>query len=153
MRALDEAIQACGGTVAAFASAISTPELPVSQSKVSMWRTRRSVPAEYVPAIFRETNRRGTPVACERFQPRVDWDVLRLQSAPAAEEGAPQAQAGEHAAAFVERRTDVHSAHKWPTIFEERRGTDAESVLPTGMGDIPQGTRREGPSSRVHRER
>jgi DNA-binding transcriptional regulator YdaS (Cro superfamily) len=80
MQALDEAIKVCGGTVAAFASAISTEELPVSQSKVSMWRSRGSVPAEYVPAIYRETKRRGAAVEPERLKPRVDWDVLREQA-------------------------------------------------------------------------
>lgn len=82
MAALEEAIQVCGGTVAAFASAINTESLPVSQSKVSMWKTRKSVPAEYVPAIFRETQRRGRAVSCERLKPHVDWDVLRMQAAP-----------------------------------------------------------------------
>lgn len=82
MAALDEAIQACGG-VGAFASAISTEGLPVSQSKVSMWKSRGSVPPEYAPAIYRETLKRGVPVACERIAPRVDWDVLREQVAPA----------------------------------------------------------------------
>lgn len=85
MAALDEAIGVCGNTVAAFAAAISTDQLPVQPNKVSMWKARRSVPAEYVPAIFRETKRRGRPVACDRFQPGVDWDSLREQSEPIAE--------------------------------------------------------------------
>ncbi len=84
MTALDEAIEICGGTVAAFASAIDTPDLPVQPNKVSMWKSRKSVPAEYVPAIFRETKRRGRAIPCERFNPRVDWDVLRDQAAPEA---------------------------------------------------------------------
>lgn len=81
MQALDEAIDACGG-VGALATAISTEDLPVGQSKVSMWRARGKVPPEYVPAIYRETLRRGKPVACERLAPKVDWAVLREQSAP-----------------------------------------------------------------------
>jgi DNA-binding transcriptional regulator YdaS (Cro superfamily) len=81
MAALDEAIDVCGKTLAAFAAAISTPELPVGQSKVSMWRNRKSVPAEYVPAIYRETAKRGRPVACERLQPRIDWQALYAQAA------------------------------------------------------------------------
>lgn len=83
MQALDEAIGVCGATVAAFASAISTEQLPVQPNKVSMWKARRSVPAEYVPAIYRETKRRGQPVACERFQPNVDWESLLHVSGPA----------------------------------------------------------------------
>lgn len=80
MKALDEAIKICGDTVAAFASAISTADLPVQPNKVSMWRSRRSVPAEYLPAIFRETNRRGSPVPPERFNSRIDWEALRQQA-------------------------------------------------------------------------
>jgi DNA-binding transcriptional regulator YdaS (Cro superfamily) len=83
MLALAEAIAACGG-VGAFASAISTDELPVGQSKVSMWRTRGKVPPEYVPAIYRETLRRSAPVEPERLAPQVDWAVLREQASPAA---------------------------------------------------------------------
>lgn len=85
MAALDEAIAICGdGSVSAFASAISTPELPVKPNKVFMWRSRRSVPAEYLPAIFRETNRRGHPVPPDRFNPRADWAALREQAGEAA---------------------------------------------------------------------
>ncbi len=79
MLALDEAIAACNG-VGALATAISTDELPVGQSKVSMWRTRGRIPSEYVPAIYRETLRRGKPVLPERLAPQVDWAVLREQS-------------------------------------------------------------------------
>lgn len=80
MEALDEAISVCGG-VGAFAAAISTMELPVGQSKVSMWRNRGKVPPEYAPAIYRETMSRGKPVACERIAPKVDWAVFRDQAA------------------------------------------------------------------------
>ena len=81
MDALSEAIETCNGVVA-FASAISTEELPVGQSKVSMWKVRRRVPPEYAPAIFRATLARGKPVACERICPQVDWEALRLMAAP-----------------------------------------------------------------------
>lgn len=96
MRALDEAIEICGGTVVAFAAAISTAELPVSQNKVCMWRARRSVPSNYCPAIERETAKRGRPVLCERFQPRVDWCVLRepAPSKPRARPKSNRASAG-----------------------------------------------------------
>jgi DNA-binding transcriptional regulator YdaS (Cro superfamily) len=79
MVALSEAIDICGG-VGAFASAINTDELPVGQSKVSMWRSRGKVPPEYVPAIYRETLRRGRAIAPARLAPQVDWAVLREQA-------------------------------------------------------------------------
>lgn len=81
MAALDEAIEVCGGTLAAFAEAISTEDLQVSASKVGMWRVRQSVPAEYAPAIYRETKKRGKPIECERFAPHVAWDAVRAQGA------------------------------------------------------------------------
>lgn len=68
MRALDEAITAAGG-VGALAARIGVPI-----SSPSMWRKRKSVPAEYCPAIERETG-----VKCERLRPGVAWDVLRAQ--------------------------------------------------------------------------
>jgi DNA-binding transcriptional regulator YdaS (Cro superfamily) len=66
MTALDEAIDIAGG-VGALASRIG-----VAASAPSMWRKRKSVPAEYCPAIERET---GIP--CERLRSGVAWDVLR----------------------------------------------------------------------------
>lgn len=66
MTALDEAIDIAGG-VGALASRIG-----VAASAPSMWRKRKSVPAEYCPAIERET---GIP--CERLRAGVAWDVLR----------------------------------------------------------------------------
>lgn len=82
--ALERAIAICGGP-AAFALAITSEALPVGQSKVSMWKNRgRGAPAEFAPAIFRETSRRGRPVTCEELAPRVDWSVLRMQAGEAA---------------------------------------------------------------------
>lgn len=70
--ALDEAIRVAGG-VSALANKIGVPS-----SLPAMWRKRESVPAEYCPAIERETG-----VRCERLRPSVAWDVLRMQTAEA----------------------------------------------------------------------
>lgn len=74
IEALDEAIRVADG-VTALADRIG-----VRQSVVSMWRTRMkhqgegaAVPAEYCPAIERETG-----VKCEYLNPRADWPVLRV---------------------------------------------------------------------------
>lgn len=47
---------------------------------VQSWLANR-VPAEYCPAIERETRARGKVVACERLRPDVPWGVLREQVA------------------------------------------------------------------------
>jgi DNA-binding transcriptional regulator YdaS (Cro superfamily) len=52
----------------------------VAASAPSMWKKRQSVPAEYCPAIERETG-----IRCERLRAGVPWDVLRMQSQPAVE--------------------------------------------------------------------
>lgn len=70
MVALDEAVAVAGG-VGALAGRIG-----VTASVVSMWKKRLSVPAEYCPAIERETG-----VRCERLRPGVAWGVLRSQGA------------------------------------------------------------------------
>jgi DNA-binding transcriptional regulator YdaS (Cro superfamily) len=44
----------------------------VSASAPSMWKRRKNVPAEYCPAIERETG-----VTCEALRPDVPWEVLR----------------------------------------------------------------------------
>jgi len=69
MEALEEAIAVAGG-VGALANRIGVPK-----SAPSMWRLRKSVPAEYCPAIERETG-----VRCERLRAGVAWDVLRMQT-------------------------------------------------------------------------
>jgi DNA-binding transcriptional regulator YdaS (Cro superfamily) len=46
--------------------------LGVAPSLPSMWRQRNNVPAEYCPAIERETG-----VRCEALRPDVPWGVLR----------------------------------------------------------------------------
>jgi DNA-binding transcriptional regulator YdaS (Cro superfamily) len=76
MVALDEAIEKVGG-VGVLAQRIGAR----AQSVVSMWRARGSVPAEYCPAIERET---GIP--CERLNPKVDWATVRQNPDPAANE-------------------------------------------------------------------
>ena len=74
MSALEEAISVAGG-VGALASKIGvTPSAP------SMWRKRQSIPAEYCPAIERETG-----VRCERLRPAVAWGVLRTAGAEGAD--------------------------------------------------------------------
>ena len=67
-RALDRAIQACGG-VSAMASALG-----VGSSTPSMWKLRGNVPAEYYPVIERLTQ--GS-VRCEELRADVEWSVLR----------------------------------------------------------------------------
>ena len=69
MAALEEAIEKAGG-VGALANRIG-----VAPSVPSMWKARKSVPAEYCPAIERETG-----VRCERLRAGVAWDVLRMQA-------------------------------------------------------------------------
>lgn len=73
--ALDDALciaKAKGWSVAQFAERIGA-----AASAPPMWRKRGSVPAEYCPAIERETG-----VRCERLRRTVAWDVLRMQTAP-----------------------------------------------------------------------
>jgi DNA-binding transcriptional regulator YdaS (Cro superfamily) len=81
LEALNEAIEVIGG-VSALASAITSNDLPVKPTTVSMWRARGRMPPEYAPPIERETRRRGRPVTCERLAPAVAWAVLREQVAP-----------------------------------------------------------------------
>lgn len=50
---------------------------------VQSWLANR-VPAEYCPAIERETRARGEPIVCERLRPDVPWEVLREQTQEAA---------------------------------------------------------------------
>ena len=72
---IEKAALAVGG-VSALAAAVG-----VSTQAPCMWKTRRSVPAEYCPAIERAT--RGA-VRCEDLRPDVDWSVLRQPVAEAA---------------------------------------------------------------------
>jgi DNA-binding transcriptional regulator YdaS (Cro superfamily) len=65
---IEKAALAAGG-VSALASAIG-----VSAHAPYMWRSRRSVPAEYCPAIERAT--KGV-VRCEDLRPDVAWSVVR----------------------------------------------------------------------------
>lgn len=69
MQALDEAIRVAGG-VGQLAQRVGA-----AASAPSMWKKRKSVPAEYCPAIERETG-----VRCERLRAGVAWDVLRMQA-------------------------------------------------------------------------
>ena len=74
--ALNEAI-GLFPSVVAFASAIG-----VAESAPHMWRQRKRVPADYCPAILRESAARGHPVTCERLRPDIPWGVLREQVSP-----------------------------------------------------------------------
>jgi DNA-binding transcriptional regulator YdaS (Cro superfamily) len=69
---VEKAALAAGG-VTALANAVG-----VSSQAPSMWKARRSVPAEYCPSIERAT--RGV-VRCEELRPDVDWSVLRQPEA------------------------------------------------------------------------
>lgn len=71
---LERAIAAAGG-VGALAARVGA-----AASGPSMWKARGRVPAEYCPAIERETG-----VKCEDLRPDVAWDVLRLQAGGQAE--------------------------------------------------------------------
>lgn len=71
-QSLERAIEAAGGV------SILAGRIGVSASAPSMWKARKRVPAEYCPAIERETG-----VRCEDLRPDVAWDVLRLQAVPA----------------------------------------------------------------------
>lgn len=68
IEALDVAISHCS-TQAALATSLG-----IRQSVISMWKHRKSVPAEHCPAIERAT---GGRVRCEDLRPDVDWSVLR----------------------------------------------------------------------------
>ncbi|WP_366505928.1 helix-turn-helix domain-containing protein [Tessaracoccus sp.] len=68
MEHLDRAISIVGSQ-----SALAT-QCGVVQGAVSNWRQRKSIPAEYCPAIERAT---AGAVRCEDLRPDVDWSVLR----------------------------------------------------------------------------
>ncbi len=48
---------------------------------VQSW-LRNRIPAEYCPAIERETRARGEVVPCEDLRPDIPWGVLRAQTTP-----------------------------------------------------------------------
>lgn len=70
--AAQRAVRELGGPVQA-ARKLGLERYQTAQS----W-TRNRVPAEYCPAIERETQRR---VRCEEMRPDIPWDVLRQQAA------------------------------------------------------------------------
>ena len=69
MDALERAIRHAGGP-GRLADRVDVPT-----NAPCTWRIRKRVPAEYCPAIERETG-----VRCEDLRPDVAWDVLRMQS-------------------------------------------------------------------------
>ena len=68
MDGLDKAIEWFGG-VSAMGRAIGA-----SQSKISNWRGRGNIPAEYCPAIEKSSHGR---ITCESLRPDIDWAYLR----------------------------------------------------------------------------
>jgi DNA-binding transcriptional regulator YdaS (Cro superfamily) len=74
MAALAAAVKATKGAIHLAA------RVGVSQNVPAMWKSRKKVPAEYCPAIERETG-----VRCEDLRPDVAWHVLRGTAAPAGE--------------------------------------------------------------------
>lgn len=78
MEALQRAIDLLKGPNA-FAAAIG-----VSDSAPHMWKKRGRVPADYCPAIERETRRAGAVVTCEELRSDIDWAVLRKRVKPKA---------------------------------------------------------------------
>lgn len=93
MTPLERAIRLCGG-VSGLASA-----LDVAPSVPGMWKKRGRVPAEYCPAIERETRSRAEApeqiVTCEQLRDDVAWEVLREQALPAANDAPEPAAAGQ----------------------------------------------------------
>ena len=76
--AVKRAIKVLGGPANA-AIALKVPH--GRYQTVQQWALNR-VPAEYCPAIERETSARGEPVRCEEIRSDVPWDVLRMQITP-----------------------------------------------------------------------
>lgn len=75
--AAQEAIEILGGPVSA-ARVLGVKD--ERYQTVQSWLANR-VPAEWCPAVERETRARGTPILCERLRPDVPWGVLREQAA------------------------------------------------------------------------
>jgi DNA-binding transcriptional regulator YdaS (Cro superfamily) len=85
--AASKAISVLGGPVAA-ARLLNVKDH--RYQTVQSWLSNR-VPAEYCPAIERETRLLGTVVRCEELRPDVDWAVLRTNDEDtAAHSDAPQ---------------------------------------------------------------
>lgn len=79
---LDKAIQILGGPVKA------ARKLDISRYQtLQQWRRNR-VPAEYCPALERET---GGAVRCEHLRPDIDWGYVRNH--PSAESELPEEKA------------------------------------------------------------
>lgn len=71
MDALIEATRICGS------QAELARRIGLSQQVVNNWARRGNVPAEYCPAIERETG-----VRCESLRPDVDWSTVRNNPLP-----------------------------------------------------------------------
>lgn len=81
------AVEILGGWTAAARALNVKDHRPTT---VQSWIKHR-VPAEYCPAIERETRARGEVVRCEDLRPDIPWGILREQAAPADE--TPEVQA------------------------------------------------------------
>ncbi len=89
--AAERAIDILGGPVKA-ARALDVKDH--RHQTVQSW-LRNRVPAEYCPAIERETRAAGTVISCEELRPDIPWGVLREQvSEPAVEKAAFEAEQG-----------------------------------------------------------
>lgn len=56
-----------------------------SKGALNQWKDDgRRIPAEYCPAIERETRAAGTAVTCEELRADIDWSVLRKRVRPKA---------------------------------------------------------------------
>jgi DNA-binding transcriptional regulator YdaS (Cro superfamily) len=74
--AAEKAVAVLGGPVAA-ARLLNVKDQ--RHQTVQSWLKNR-VPAEYCPAIERETKAKGAPVLCEELRPDIPWMVLREQA-------------------------------------------------------------------------
>ena len=73
--AAERAVKALGGPVNA-ARVLGVKD--GRHQTVQSW-LRNRVPAEYCPAIERETRNKGEVVTCEELRPDIAWGVLREQ--------------------------------------------------------------------------
>jgi DNA-binding transcriptional regulator YdaS (Cro superfamily) len=80
MHIIDKAIKVAGGKTALARKLGTYPQL------VDNWSRRKSIPAEYAPAIERITN---GAIRAEDLCPGVDWAYIRGTRPPVPPEGKP----------------------------------------------------------------
>lgn len=76
------AVASLGGTV----SAARRLNVPGGRYQTVQGWLKTRVPAEYCPAIERETRMVGQEVRCELLRPDVDWAVLRVHPISSADQ-------------------------------------------------------------------